>query len=80
MPFIGCRATSLAARLHRRYHQESFADLYLDALGGKVGFPSIDWTMGPLCLRASLAHHWTSFDGELWGARVHTHTPCGKED
>tara|TARA_B110001452_G_scaffold103489_1_gene85888 strand:+ start:115 stop:957 length:843 start_codon:yes stop_codon:yes gene_type:complete len=53
-----------------QYYQENFANLYLDSHARAVGFPSIDWTMGPLCFRAALATHWTKFEGELWDAQI----------
>ena len=54
----------------RAVPQETFANLYLDALAKPAGMPSLDWTMGPLCFRASLASLWTDFEGELWDAQI----------
>jgi hypothetical protein len=53
-----------------QYHSEKFANFYLDALGSEVTFPSIDWTMGPLALRAKVSKYWLEFDGELWDAQL----------
>merc|ERR1712137_1432550 len=53
-----------------QYHSEHFVNLYLDAVGKEVGFPSVDWTFGPFAIRASLATHWLSFSGELWDAQI----------
>jgi hypothetical protein len=52
-----------------QYHQENFVNLYVDTLA--VGIPSLDWTMGPIIFRMSMAKHWTEFiDGELWDAQL----------
>ncbi|CAB9501216.1 expressed unknown protein [Seminavis robusta] len=54
-----------------QYHSEQFANLYLDTLGQKVGFPSIDWTFGPIAFRTSLAPHWLSYDeGDTWDVQI----------
>lgn len=54
-----------------QYHQEKFANLYLDSLGVAAGLPDgIDWTMGPVALRATMAKHWLNDDGELWDAQI----------
>lgn len=53
-----------------QYHSEHFANGYLDSLARPVGFPSVDWTFGPLALRASLAPHWLACNGELWDAQI----------
>jgi len=53
-----------------QYHQEHFANLYLDALGAPAGLPALDWTFGPVGLRASAAHHWLESDGEMWDAQI----------
>lgn len=54
-----------------QFHQESFTNLYLDALAAPHGFPrGLDWTFGPVLFDARLAHHWLEFDGPLWDAQV----------
>jgi hypothetical protein len=53
-----------------QYHAESFANLYLDSLGGKIGLASVDWTMGPVAFRCSYTSHWLRYDGELWDAQL----------
>lgn len=54
-----------------QYHQETFANLYLNTLGVAAGLPDhIDWTMGPVALRATMARHWLEDDGELWDAQI----------
>jgi len=53
-----------------QYHSEQFANLYLDALGSLIGLPSLDWTFGPVALRASAATFWEECDGELWDAQI----------
>jgi hypothetical protein len=54
-----------------QYHQERFANLYLNTLGVAAGLPNhIDWTMGPVALRATMARHWLEDDGELWDAQI----------
>ena len=54
-----------------QYHQEKFANLYLNTLGVAAGLPDhIDWTMGPVALRATMARHWLEDDGELWDAQI----------
>ena len=53
-----------------QYHSEHFANGYLDTLARDVGFPSIDWTFGPLAFRVPLAVHWLSCNGELWDAQI----------
>ena len=53
-----------------QYHQETFANLFLDSLGALVGLPSLDWTFGPVAFRASAAHHWLHNTGELWDAQI----------
>ena len=53
-----------------QYHEETFANLYLDALGGAVGLPSLDWTFGPVGFRAAAANFWLQNDGELWDAQI----------
>ena len=60
-----------------QYHQENFANLYLNTLGVAAGLPDhIDWTFGPVGFRASAATHWLQFEGEVRAthARTHTHT------
>ena len=53
---------------------ERFANGYLDALGersaGAAPLPQIDWTFGPVGLRASAAEHWLRVDGDLWDAQI----------
>ncbi|CAB9511007.1 expressed unknown protein [Seminavis robusta] len=50
-----------------QYHAENFANIYLNTLGQAVGFPSVDWTFGPIVFRASLASHWLEYnEGDLW--------------
>jgi hypothetical protein len=39
-----------------QYHQETFANLYLDALGAAVGLPSLDWTFGRPSTARLLSH------------------------
>ena len=53
-----------------QYHSEHFANLYLDALGGAVGLPSLDWTFGPVAFRNSAASFWLRNEGELWDAQI----------
>ena len=57
-----------------QYHSERFANGYLDALGersaGAAPLPQIDWTFGPVGLRASAAEHWLRVDGDLWDAQI----------
>lgn len=53
-----------------QYHSENFANLHLDALAAKVGFPSIDWTMGPIAFRKERAPTWLEYDGDLWDAQI----------
>jgi hypothetical protein len=53
-----------------QYHSENFANLYLDSLAKQVGFPSIDWTMGPIAFRSSLAKHWQTYKGDLWDMQL----------
>lgn len=42
-----------------QYHSETFANMYLDALAKQVGFPSVDWTIGPMAFCTNMAKHWT---------------------
>lgn len=53
-----------------QYHSENFANFYLDALANDVGFPSIDWTIGPMAFKASLAKHWAKYQGDLWDMQL----------
>lgn len=53
-----------------QWHSEQFANLYLDSLAKSVGFPSVDWTMGPIVLKATFANHWLKYEGELWDAQI----------
>ena len=54
-----------------QYHSERFANAHLDALARPHGLPAgIDWTFGPVALRAALAPCWLRCDGELWDAQV----------
>ena len=54
-----------------QYHQENFANLYLNTLGVQAGLPDgIDWTFGPVGFRASAARHWLQCEGELWDAQI----------
>lgn len=54
-----------------QYHQENFANLYLNTLGVQAGLPDgIDWTFGPTGFRASAARHWLQCEGELWDAQI----------
>lgn len=53
-----------------QFHSETFANLYLDSLGQQVGFPSIDWTMGPIAFKSSLAQHWAAYEGDLWDMQL----------
>lgn len=53
-----------------QYHSESFANLHLDSLAKQVNFPSIDWMVGPIALRACKACYWLDYDGELWDAQI----------
>ena len=53
-----------------QYHCESFANLYLNSLGERIGMPAIDWTIGPIAFKRHLANHWIDFDGELWDAQL----------
>ena len=54
-----------------QYHQENFANLYLNTLGVTAGLPDgLDWTFGPVAFRASSAVHWLQCDGELWDAQI----------
>lgn len=53
-----------------QYHCESFANLYLDSLSRDVGLVSIDWTMGPVAFRNSLANYWIEFEGDMWDAQL----------
>jgi hypothetical protein len=53
-----------------QFHSETFANLYLDSLGQQVGFPSIDWTMGPIAFKSSLATHWAAYEGDLWDMQL----------
>jgi hypothetical protein len=54
-----------------QYHSENFANLYLDSLGKAVGFPSVDWTMGPIIFRTSLASYWLEYtEGDLWDVQI----------
>lgn len=53
-----------------QYHSENFANMFFDSLGGKIGFPSIDWTNGPVTLNSSMADAWLEYDGELWDAQL----------
>ena len=66
------REDSLFQRTYpiEQYHSETFANLGLDALGRAIGLPALDWTFGPVALRASMAEHWLNFDGELWDAQI----------
>jgi len=53
-----------------QWHSEQFANLYLDSLAKLTGFPSVDWTMGPIAFKATLAEHWIKYEGELWDAQI----------
>jgi hypothetical protein len=53
-----------------QFHSENFANLYLDALAKNIGFPSIDWTMGPMAFKASFARHWVEYKGDLWDMQL----------
>jgi hypothetical protein len=53
-----------------QYYSETFGNLYLDSLGSKIGFPSIDWTVGPIALRCTLSKYWLDFDGQIWDAQL----------
>ena len=53
-----------------QFYAETFANLYLDSLGAKIGLTSIDWTMGPMAVRASYAYHWLDYDGQIWDAQI----------
>ena len=53
-----------------QYHSESFANLHLDSLARQVGFPSIDWTAGPIALSTTKAPHWLEYNGEIWDAQI----------
>jgi hypothetical protein len=54
-----------------QYHSENFANLYLDSLGTAAGFPSVDWTMGPIIFRTSLASFWLAYtEGDLWDVQI----------
>ena len=55
-----------------QYHSEQFANLYLNTLAIKTSskFPDIDWTMGPIILRASMARHWSAYHGDLWDMQL----------
>ena len=67
------RADSFFKRTYpiEQYHQENFANLYLNTLGVAAGLPDhLDWTFGPVAFRASAAVHWLQCDGELWDAQI----------
>mmetsp|Transcript_21726 Transcript_21726/g.35862 ORF Transcript_21726/g.35862 Transcript_21726/m.35862 type:complete len:280 (+) Transcript_21726:71-910(+) len=66
------RADSLFQQSYpiEQYHSENFVNLYLDALANEIGFPSVDWTFGPVAFRASYAQEYLDFDGELWDAQI----------
>jgi hypothetical protein len=58
-----------------QYHCETFANLYLNSLAGKIGLiptPSLDWTMGPVAFRRDQAHYWLEGcnDCEVWDAQL----------
>ena len=53
-----------------QYHSEHFANAYLDSLGRGKGLPPLDWTFGPVALRASAAPSWLANEGELWDAQI----------
>lgn len=54
-----------------QYHSEQFANLYLNGLSEKVGFPMIDWTIGPIAFQSSWAHCWTElYEGDLWDMQL----------
>ncbi|MGK3743510.1 MAG: hypothetical protein ACI90V_010368 [Bacillariaceae sp.] len=53
-----------------QYHSEQFANMFLDSLASKIGLPSIDWTAGPVAFKASIAHQWLSYKGEVWDAQL----------
>ena len=53
-----------------QYHSENFANLHLNAVANQVGFPNIDWTMGPIILHSKWAQTWQEFDGEMWDAQM----------
>mmetsp|Transcript_16950 Transcript_16950/g.45637 ORF Transcript_16950/g.45637 Transcript_16950/m.45637 type:complete len:262 (+) Transcript_16950:83-868(+) len=70
---VPCRDDALFRETYpiEQYHQERFANLLIDTLATKRGFPAgLDWTFGPVCFRAGLASHWTQYNGELWDAQV----------
>mmetsp|Transcript_22217 Transcript_22217/g.69344 ORF Transcript_22217/g.69344 Transcript_22217/m.69344 type:complete len:258 (+) Transcript_22217:77-850(+) len=70
---VPCRDDALFRETYpiEQYHQERFANLLIDTLATKRGFPAgLDWTFGPVCFRARLASHWTQYDGDLWDAQV----------
>ena len=53
-----------------QFHAEQFANMFLDSLANKIGLPSIDWTAGPVAFKASIAHRWLSYKGEVWDAQL----------
>lgn len=53
-----------------QYHSEQFANLYLDSLGKAVGFPSVDWTMGPIAFKSTFVQSWLDYPGELWDMQL----------
>lgn len=53
-----------------QYYAETFGNLYLDSLGSKIGFPPIDWAIGPMAFRCTLSNHWLDFDGQIWDAQL----------
>lgn len=64
-----------------QYHCEKFANLYLDSLGSQIGMPSIDWTIGPVAFRSSLATWWLKYaEGEMWDAQLVPIVNCFVQD
>jgi hypothetical protein len=53
-----------------QYHSETFANALLNSLGSAIKLDAIDWTNGPVALRATQARHWLQYAGELWDAQL----------
>lgn len=78
---VAGREDSLFRRSYpiEQYHQETFANLYLNSLGSAAGLPTLDWTFGPVAFRTGMAHHWLRFGGELWDAQIVPYINAARE-
>lgn len=48
-----------------QYHAETFANMYLNSLAKQLKMTSIDWTMGPVAFKSSMAKYWLDYDSKL---------------